>query len=112
MLQFLDSNPGLASRFGKTLNFSKWDKAMTKAEVIRRLSSEQFDVDEKTSAALDGAIESLIETEQFASGRSARTFVERIVESQARRLSKDPEASLTRVVSADIESALQKITNK
>lgn len=86
MQQFIDANPGLASRFRTTLEFADYtDNEL--AEVFARLAEDaDFDA---TTGALESLLALLARTprgEGFGNGRWARNILEGAIERQAERL--------------------------
>jgi SpoVK/Ycf46/Vps4 family AAA+-type ATPase len=105
MQEFLKANPGLESRFGTTLHFEKWSTKEIKLDVQSQLEGHMLKLKSDAITALETALDHLVDWDKFASGRTSRTFVERIIEAQARRLAGDLQGDLTEVTAADIENA-------
>ncbi|MEU9286940.1 right-handed parallel beta-helix repeat-containing protein [Streptomyces sp. NPDC048275] len=94
MDRFISSNPGLASRFGRTLLFEDYDAAELVSIVEHQAEEHQYAL---TSAARDDL--SLLFThmprgEGFGNGRSARQIFQEMTERQAQRVAElaDPTA--------------------
>lgn len=109
MAKFIASNPGLASRFGKTLEFEKWDADAIVGDIQNRLTNQHLSLSDEGQEALPAIAKTLVSWASFASGRSSRTFVERIIEAQARRVATDMEADLTKINAQDLSLALSKM---
>jgi len=111
MRRFIDANPGLRSRFTRTIHFEDY-RADELAEIFRqRAAKEGFVLDDR---ALEAVMLACVEMEaergaQFGNGRAVRTLWERTREAQALRLSRQGDrpdrTDLTRIVSGDIEAA-------
>jgi len=109
MEDFLESNPGMRSRFSKTLNFEPWN-ADEFVEVVRKsLIDSQFTMNDQSLRALAEISEQVIANSSFASGRTARSLKERIIEAQARRLSSDVNAPLTEIHDSDVRAGMLKL---
>lgn len=95
MLDFIDANPGLASRFRTTLQFDDYSDGEL-VEVFARLA-EGADFD-ATAPALEALIVVLARTlrgDGFGNGRWARNMLEGAIERQAGRLASVDVADLT-----------------
>ena len=68
-------------------------------------------LDEPAKQALFEYSPALVQNSAFASGRSARSFKERIIEAQSRRISADMNASLTAIGAEDIRAAAIKFNS-
>jgi len=86
MREFLQSNPGLPSRFTKTLNFAPYDTG----DLIRIAHKIARDGGMTLDAAADEALANYfairLNAPDFANARTARTLVERAREAQAMRI--------------------------
>ena len=109
MEEFLNSNPGMRSRFSKTLDFEPWGAEEFASEMNKLLNEARFSLDEGAKEALKLCSTSIVSYPTFASGRSARSFKEKIIEAQSRRISSDMKASLTIIEAHDINLAVSKI---
>jgi hypothetical protein len=111
MRRFLDSNPGLRSRFTRTIAFADYD-ASELAAIYRGLcTAAQFRLAPGTGDALTDACDGLLRSraETFGNGRAMRTLWERTREAQAtrvmRRADRTPEDLVT-IEAADIDAAI------
>ena len=91
MRRFLASNPGLASRFSRTIEFANYavDELVTIVE--RMASSNHYQLDDATLAALSGHFRRMVRGEDFGNGRAARKVFEEMVDRQASRLAAQPD---------------------
>jgi SpoVK/Ycf46/Vps4 family AAA+-type ATPase len=86
MERFLASNPGVASRFSRTVTFQDYSSAEL-VEITRRQASEQeYALSEDTAAALLEHFALLPKGPSFGNGRTARQVFETMVERHAVRL--------------------------
>ena len=87
MERFLDSNPGLRSRFGTHLVFEDYDRE-TLLAIARGLAKERgFALSEAAGRALDERLEAARTTETpFANARTARNLLEAAIRNHARRV--------------------------
>jgi S1-C subfamily serine protease/ATP-dependent 26S proteasome regulatory subunit len=109
MNRFLASNPGLPSRFTKTILFT----AYTSAELVDILHSmalrDGLRVSPDADAILTGFFEKARTKPDFANARTARTVLERAREAQAERIAPQigsPDLDLDELTLADMQSAI------
>ena len=86
MRRFIGSNPGLSSRFGKTIEFPSYDEAEL-AAIFRGMAADQgFAVPDETESLLASWVTEHARREDWGNARSMRTLLERARDSQAVRL--------------------------
>ncbi len=107
MHRFITSNPGLASRFTKTVNFPAYEPSEL-CEIFRSMALEQqYLLPIGFEARLAPWIESQRHDPQWGNARAMRTLLEKVREAHALRTSKDPDANLAEFELADIEAAIR-----
>ena len=92
MEQFLSSNPGMASRFSRTIEFPNYsvDELVT---IVRGMcSAHQYELPAETVNALTDYFEQVPKGATFGNGRVARKVFEEMVNRQASRLAARPDA--------------------
>ncbi|MGY2050123.1 AAA family ATPase [Methylobacterium sp. JK268] len=105
MRRFISTNPGLASRFTKTIDFPAYAVGELEA-ILRRMAAQQsFVLPDPLDARLTGWLAENARREDWGNAREIRTILEKAREAQARRLAADPSADLTRIESADLDAA-------
>jgi len=105
MRRFIESNPGLSSRFTKTVDFPSYGVADL-CEILRRMAARQhFTLPDDFVAALTPWIEQRSKAPDWGNARSMRTLLEKAREAQAIRISTDPLADLSRIATADLLEA-------
>jgi Cdc6-like AAA superfamily ATPase len=105
MRRFIESNPGLSSRFTKTINFPAYGAADL-CEILKRMAARQhFSLPDDFQAALAPWIEQHAQGRDWGNARSMRTLLEKARESQAIRISTDAHADLSRIEVADLLDA-------
>jgi len=105
MRRFIESNPGLSSRFTKTVDFPGYG-ANDLCEILRRMAARQhFSLPEDFAAALTPWIEERAKAPDWGNARSMRTLLEKAREAQAIRISTDANADLSRIETADLLEA-------
>ncbi len=106
MRRFIDSNPGLASRFTKTIEFPAYS-ANELAAIMRLMAKQQnYALPDELEAKLRPWIESRMRGESWGNARDIRTLLERAREAQAVRIAADPSSDVGRLDMADIEAAM------
>jgi SpoVK/Ycf46/Vps4 family AAA+-type ATPase len=107
MKRFIESNPGLASRFTKSVNFPSYGPDDL-CEILKRMAAHQhFSLPEDFAAALTPWIEQRAKAPDWGNARSVRTLLEKAREAQAIRISTDPDADLSRLETADLMEATE-----
>ena len=105
MRRFIDSNPGLGSRFSKTVEFPSYNAADL-SEIFRRMAArQQFNLPDGFEAKLKPWIESRSKAEDWANAREMRTLLEKTREAQALRVASDPTADISLVTIEDVVAA-------
>ncbi|MFE2105951.1 right-handed parallel beta-helix repeat-containing protein [Kitasatospora sp. NPDC059463] len=90
---FLASNPGLASRFSRTVEFANYEVDELVTIVERAATGHGYELAEGTGAALTVLFEQMPRGADFGNGRSARKVFEEMVDRQATRLAEQAEIS-------------------
>ncbi|HYQ66234.1 right-handed parallel beta-helix repeat-containing protein [Actinophytocola sp.] len=113
MTRFLASNPGLASRFTRTVEFPNYsvDELVTITTALCR--KHYYELTDDGLAALRQYFERVPRTDTFGNGRVARTLFEAMVNSQASRLAARPPAKdteLNRLTAEDLAAELAALT--
>lgn len=110
MKEFVDSNPGLRSRFNKFFEFPDYTAEELKAIFRMQCDKYQYKMTEYAEAAVMAEIDRLEaeKGENFANAREVRNLFEKIITNQAARISGlenvDEEALMT-ITAADIQDA-------
>jgi stage V sporulation protein K len=109
MDQFVASNPGLASRFTKTIDFPAYsaDELVTIARSM--INAAGLRLGPRVDPMLRQFFVDSAERKDFGNARTARTLVERLREAQARRLAPllaDDFVDLTELTAADVRQAI------
>ncbi|GAA5199761.1 right-handed parallel beta-helix repeat-containing protein [Rugosimonospora acidiphila] len=94
MERFVGANPGLASRFTRTLTFDDYTSAELVDIVAHQAASHQYELPPPTRAALATFFDATGRGEGFGNGRFARKVFQEMTERHARRLV-DSAASVT-----------------
>ncbi|MDH6581422.1 SpoVK/Ycf46/Vps4 family AAA+-type ATPase [Streptomyces sp. SAI-133] len=101
MESFLGSNPGLASRFSRTIEFENYSVTDLVAIMESMCAQHQYELGEGTAEALAAHFEAMPRDAGFGNGRAARGVFEEMVDRQAVRL-----ASLDQVGESDLRLLL------
>ncbi|MFJ6708420.1 MULTISPECIES: right-handed parallel beta-helix repeat-containing protein [unclassified Streptomyces] len=86
MHRFIGSNPGLASRFGRTLLFEDYESAELVSIVEFQAGQHRYELTPTARTELLGLFESMPRGEGFGNGRSARQIFQEMTERQAQRV--------------------------
>jgi SpoVK/Ycf46/Vps4 family AAA+-type ATPase len=105
MRRFLQTNPGLASRFSRTVEFENYavDELVTIVE--RMCRSHHYEVGDLTRAALAAHFGRMHRGDDFGNGRAARKVFEEMIDRQASRLqtlAEVTQADLVRLLPEDV----------
>jgi SpoVK/Ycf46/Vps4 family AAA+-type ATPase len=105
MRRFVASNPGLASRFSKTIDFPSYT-AKELAGILRLIAKRQREeLPEELEHSLIPWIESQSRSENWGNAREMRNLLDKAREAQSLRLAADPAADITKIEMVDFESA-------
>ncbi len=102
MRHFIDTNPGLASRFTKTINFPSYQPAELCAILRGMAKSQKYELPDNLDAKLKPWLESESKRDSWGNAREMRTLLEQAREAQAIRISNDPNADLSKIELEDI----------
>ncbi|GHB68377.1 hypothetical protein GCM10010377_69000 [Streptomyces viridiviolaceus] len=107
MDQFLSSNPGMASRFSRTVEFPNYtvDELVT---IVRGLCGKHYyELTDEASEAVSRYFDRIPKGPTFGNGRVARQLFETMISKQASRLAAAPpgrDSELSRLTEEDVES--------
>jgi S1-C subfamily serine protease len=106
MQRFIGSNPGLSSRFTKTIEFPPY-AANELAAILRVMAKRQnFVLPDHFESSLDPWIKLGIRNKSWGQAREMRTLLERAREAQATRIAHDPAGDVRQLTMADIDAAI------
>ncbi|NBE83356.1 right-handed parallel beta-helix repeat-containing protein [Micromonospora rubida] len=108
MRQFLQSNPGLASRFTRTVDFASYTPEELVSIVENLCRVHQYTLEYGTRAAVERYFTWIHRDETFGNGRTARKVFEEMVNRQAQRLAAEGTMSpqeLSRLLPEDLGPA-------
>jgi Holliday junction resolvasome RuvABC ATP-dependent DNA helicase subunit len=97
MQRFLDTNPGLESRFSRTIEFLSYSAAELVTIVEEQCRRHDYHLDAEAAELLLTHFETIPRTGTFGNGRTARKVFERMADRQASRL-----ATSDRLTDADM----------
>jgi len=86
MLQFLDANPGLASRFAKSIEFGNYSAEQLVVIVERMARSDEYVLADGVTAVLWEHFAAIERDQNFGNAREARKLFEGVRKAQAQRL--------------------------
>ncbi len=107
MQRFINSNPGLSSRFTKTIEFPPY-AANELADILRVMAKRQnFELPDNLQSSLGPWLKVGMRNRSWGQAREMRTLLERAREAQATRIAHDPSADVRQLATADIDAAIQ-----
>jgi stage V sporulation protein K len=110
MRQFVASNPGLPSRFTKTISFESYSTGELTAIIHTMAAREGLRLGNESNRLLESFFEKTRTSSDFGNARTARTLLERAREAQAVRiapiLAGATIADLSEITAGDIEAAI------
>jgi stage V sporulation protein K len=107
MHRLLESNPGLASRFTRRIDFPPYGEEELLEIFTRLTAQEQLVLPPGFEPRVRPWIGSARGWEDWGNARSMRTLVERVREAQASRIANDPNADLSTLTIEDIDRAVE-----
>jgi SpoVK/Ycf46/Vps4 family AAA+-type ATPase len=111
MRQFLESNPGLASRFSRRIDFPPYELDELTEIFARMAAQEKLDLPEGFEARIRPWAVSARGRDDWGNARSMRTFLERVREAQAERLAVNMDDDLSQIVIEDLDRAIETMEN-
>ncbi|MFV2018496.1 right-handed parallel beta-helix repeat-containing protein [Micromonospora sp. LOL_023] len=109
MLQFLDANPGLASRFAKTVEFGSYSPQQLVVIVERMAANDEYLLADTVPEVLLGHFGQMRRDDNFGNAREARKLFEGVRKAQAQRLRQSGQRpsldELRTVTEADVRTA-------
>lgn len=106
MRQFIDSNPGLASRFTRRIDFPAFGDEELIEIFARMVAEEHLRLPPEFEAPIRLWVAEARRREDWGNARSMRTLVERVRETQAVRIAGDLKADLGKLTIEDINRAV------
>jgi AAA+ superfamily predicted ATPase len=91
MGRFLDSNPGLRSRFAREISFPDYSTENLLAISERFVATNAYELEPDAMRALAATFDGVTRGEGFGNARFARTLFEQALNAQALRLAQDPQ---------------------
>jgi Holliday junction resolvasome RuvABC ATP-dependent DNA helicase subunit len=92
MARFLEANPGMESRFSRTIEFANYTAEELVTIVRKQCARHDYRLTEGAGDALRTYFEEIPKDGTFGNGRTARRVFERMTDRQASRLAVDPAA--------------------
>lgn len=104
MRQFIDSNPGLGSRFSRYIDFDDFNAAELFLILQQLLEKYQFRPDNGFNAKAQRQIDAMVRArgENFGNARAMREFFEKIQGLQAERLARQPSDGFRVLLAEDV----------
>ncbi|MBR1476168.1 MAG: AAA family ATPase [Muribaculaceae bacterium] len=117
MKQFVDSNPGLRSRFNRYIHFEDYSADELMQIFSNQLRAFDYTIDSRAETVLQQHLEQCVATrgKDFGNARYVRNLFERTIEAQAVRLSSlaEPDSkALSRITEHDVTTALNRMSHQ
>ena len=107
MQRFINANPGLASRFTKTIEFPPY-AANELVAILQVMAKQQnFVLPDNLESSLAPWMKVGMRNRSWGQAREMRTLLERAREAQATRIAHDPSGDMRQIAMADIDAAIQ-----
>ncbi|UUU30468.1 right-handed parallel beta-helix repeat-containing protein [Streptomyces sp. CA-210063] len=106
---FVRSNPGLASRFNRTLLFEDYGSAELVSIVEHQAAQHQYELAPDAREALAARFDTMPRNRGFGNGRTARQLFQAMTERQAYRIAELPDASESEVMTLKPEDIPQSL---
>ena len=107
MQRFIGSNPGLSSRFTKTIEFPSYVANELVAILQVMAKRQNFVLPDNLESSLAPWMKVGMRNRSWGQAREMRTLLERAREAQATRIAHDPSGDLRQIALADIDAAIQ-----
>jgi len=105
--RFINSNPGLSSRFTKTIEFPPYG-ANELAAILRVMAKRQnFVLPDNLESSLAPWLKVGMRNKSWGQAREMRTLLERAREAQATRIAHDPSGDVRQLAMTDIDAAIR-----
>ncbi len=109
MQSFLDANPGLRSRFNRTINFPNYSAGELIAIMKNRATKLDYSITQDAIRYIERYFGKVLEfpPDNFGNARSVRNYLDNAINNQANRLVKSSDFSdedLTTIVMSDVEN--------
>ena len=109
MQDFLDANPGLRSRFNRTIEFPNYDASELVEIMTNRAKSLDYTLTDDAVQYVQDTFTRILACppENFGNARSVRNYLDRVIHNQANRLIAEnnfKEEDLTKLTLADVQS--------
>ena len=107
---FIESNPGLLSRFTRNIRFDDYQPEELLAIFEGMMSAQGYRIEEAARTRLLGVFENLYinRSENFGNGREARKICEGVLEQQSGRVVDDPDSDVALITCDDIPGIFEK----
>jgi Holliday junction resolvasome RuvABC ATP-dependent DNA helicase subunit len=102
MMDFVNANPGLPSRFPHTIHFPDYTDVELVSIFSKMCSQNKYEVSPSTLSALEEYVASLPRERGFGNGRMIRNIFEDTLARQASRIVATGESNLTQLTSSDL----------
>lgn len=107
MQGFINANPGLASRFTKTIAFPPYAASELVAILQVMAKQQNFVLPDNLESSLAPWMKVGMKDRSWGQAREMRTLLERAREAQATRIARDPSGDIRQIAMADIDAAVR-----
>ena len=110
MHRFINSNPGLKSRFKKFLHFEDYDAKQMTEIFYKMAEGDEYKVNPEADIMIKAYFEQLYRTRstRFGNAREVRNFYQDVIMKVAGRMAQDSSSLVDMIEKVDVESAVEK----
>lgn len=109
MVEFINSNPGLRSRFNRYIDFPDYSAIELYEIFISNIKKNEYALGQGVEDMVKEKLKDVVATKSldFGNARYVRNLFEKVIENQANRLAFEPDVSMDKLTTIEIEDITQ-----